>query len=84
MSFSRDEINTKLRVLLDRAKPGSSPAVAVTEATAFTDLQFDSLALIELANDVEEEFKLTIGDEDLVTLKTVGQLVDLVARRTGG
>lgn len=84
MSLTRDEINSRLRTLLEQTKKGAAAGavVEVTDQTAFVDLRFDSLALMELAYEVEEAFHLTIADEELAALKTVGQLVDLIEAKT--
>jgi hypothetical protein len=74
MSLTRDEIDVRLRTLVEHARkgPAAGPGVEITDQT------LDSLALMELAYDVEESFHLTITDEELAALKTVGQLVDLI------
>ncbi len=44
------------------------------EASLADDLGADSLAAVELSMALEEEFDVTIADEDLPNLKTVGDL----------
>ena len=44
------------------------------EASLADDLGADSLAAVELSMAMEEEFDVTIADEDLPNLKTVGDL----------
>ena len=44
------------------------------EASMADDLGADSLAAVELSMALEEEFDVTIADEDLPNLKTVGDL----------
>ena len=44
------------------------------EARLAEDLEADSLAAVELSMALEEEFGVTIEDEDLPRLKTVGDL----------
>ena len=44
------------------------------EASLADDLGADSLAAVELSMALEEEFDVTIADEDLPKLKTVGDL----------
>ena len=44
------------------------------EARLAEDLEADSLAAVELSMALEEEFDVTIADEDLPNLKTVGDL----------
>lgn len=46
------------------------------EATLRGDLGADSLAAVELGMALEEEFDVTIEDEDLPTLKTVSDVMN--------
>ena len=45
------------------------------EARLADDLEADSLAAVELSMALEEAFGVSISDEDLPTLKTVGDVV---------
>ena len=47
----------------------------VLEANLADDLEADSLAAVELSMALEEEFGVTIADEELPNMKTVGDLV---------
>ena len=52
---------------------------AVVEGARFKeDLDADSLDLVELVMGLEEQFDVTIPEEDLEGVATVGQAVDLV------
>lgn len=51
------------------------------EASLADDLGADSLAAVELSMAVEDEFGVTISDEDLPGMKTVGDLVNYVNSR---
>jgi acyl carrier protein len=42
------------------------------------DLDIDSLTLIELAVTIQDELEVTVPDEQLQGLETVGDIVDLV------
>ncbi|HIV44281.1 MAG TPA: acyl carrier protein [Candidatus Faecalibacterium avium] len=44
------------------------------EATLAEDLEADSLSAVELSMALEEAFGISIADEDLPNLKTVGDL----------
>ena len=48
------------------------------ESDLSDDLLADELDAVELIMAVEEEFDITIHDEDAVDIKTVGDLVKLV------
>ena len=51
----------------------------VTEDASFQgDLDADSLDLVELIMELEEQFGLKISDEDAQQIATVGQAVDYV------
>ena len=54
----------------------------ITEATRFKeDLEADSLDLVELVMGLEERFDVSIPEEDLEGVATVGQAVDLVLKK---
>jgi acyl carrier protein len=51
----------------------------VTDGARFKeDLDADSLDLVELVMGLEERFDITVPEEDLENVATVGQAVDLV------
>jgi acyl carrier protein len=53
------------------------------EARFAEDLDADSLDLVEAVLALEEEFGVSIPEEEMEAVKTVGQAVDLVASKTG-
>jgi len=57
-------------------------ADSITEETNFiSDLGADSLDVVELAMNIEDEFGLDeIGEEDIRGIQTVGDLVNYVAK----
>jgi acyl carrier protein len=54
------------------------PSAVVPEAKFGDDLDADSLDLVELVMALEEEFAITVPEEDLQDIQTVGQAYDLV------
>jgi acyl carrier protein len=55
----------------------------VTRETSFVnDLGADSLDTVELVMEIEEEFDITIPDEDAEKIQTVGQAIDYIQERT--
>jgi act minimal PKS acyl carrier protein len=49
--------------------------------TPFTELGYDSLALLEITGEVQREYAVTIPDEDVADLETPRQAVECVNRR---
>ncbi len=56
------------------------PITAVTREMTFDELNIDSLDKINISFEVEEVFSITIPDEALNTLRTVGDVIDGVVR----
>ena len=53
---------------------------AVTESASFKDdLDADSLDLVELVMALEERLDISVPEEDLEGVETVGQALDLIA-----
>src|SRR5213596_2092335 len=51
----------------------------VTRQTSFQeDVGADSLDIVELVMELEEEFEITIPDEEAEKIKTVGQAIDYI------
>ena len=48
------------------------------ESSIVDDLGADSIDLIELIMNLEEEYGISISDEEAVKLKTVGDVVDFI------
>ena len=62
----------------------SVDAASVTENARFKeDLDADSLDLVELVMGLEERFDISVPEEDLENVGTVGQAVDLVLAKVG-
>lgn len=53
----------------------------VPEAKLSEDLEIDSLAAVELALELETKFDIRIEDEELAKLKTVQDIIDLIAAK---
>ena len=59
-------------------------ADAVVETASFKDdLEADSLDLVEVVMALEEKFDISIPEDDLADVGTVGQAVDIVLDRVG-
>jgi acyl carrier protein len=53
------------------------------EASFAEDLDADSLDLAELVMALEDEFDITVEEEELADIKTVGQALDMVTAKLG-
>ena len=55
----------------------------VTDATSFvTDLGADSLDTVELVMEFEDEFEISIPDEDAEKIQTVGNAIDYIQSKS--
>lgn len=68
----------KIKEVLTEAL-NTDPELVVPEARLDEDLEIDSLAAVELALELEDTFGIEISDEQLAGLKTVQDILDLVA-----
>ena len=53
-------------------------AEEVSESTTFMDLEFDSLALVELTLAVQQEFGVPVGDEELTPEDSMAQAAKVI------
>lgn len=59
------------------------PAEKVLETSkVIDDLGADSLDVVEMLMTLEDEFNVTVTDEESVNLKTVGDIVKLIDKKT--
>ena len=63
-------------------KLGVEESRIVPEASFLDDLGADSLDLVELIMEFEEEFDLEIPDEDAEGITTVGSAIDYINKHT--
>lgn len=71
------EILDKLRDIIVE-QLGVKPEEVSTEASFQDDLGADSLDIVELVMAIEEEFDLSIPDEDAEKIGTVGDAVEYI------
>ncbi len=65
-----------------RSRCCRSPPDKVTREARFADdLDADSLDLVELVMALEEEFDITVDEDELEGIETVGQAFDLVSSK---
>lgn len=80
--MTRSEIESKVIEIV--AKQMNVDKATIQGATNFqSDLNADSLDVVELVMEFEDEFKTTIPDEQAEKITTVGQAIDFIASAKG-
>lgn len=73
-----DNFNLIVKLLKDYV----SDEIEITRESTLKELQIDSLDLVEVVVSAEDETGVTFEDDELVDLKTVGDVVDLLDKKT--
>ena len=81
--MTKQEITQKV-IELAAAQVGVDPATVSPETHFINDLNYDSLDQVEFAMEAEDEFEVSVPDEDAEKFDTVGKVIDYVEKRAGG
>jgi len=76
-----DEIEEKVIEIVSE-QMGVDKSEITRETSFVNDLNADSLDTVELVMEFEDEFELSIPDEDAEKIQTVGQAIDYIKERT--
>jgi acyl carrier protein len=77
VALTRDEVLERVKSALSE-QLGVDESEITDDASFQEDLDADSLDLVELIMELEDQFGVKIPDEDAQKLTTVGQAVDYV------
>lgn len=80
--MTRADIVVKLQESLKKSSVRQVNWDTVTEETEIETLGFDSLSILDLIYDLQQDFGLEFEPEELVGVRTVGSLVDFLVRKT--
>ena len=72
-----DNVEAKVREIIIN-ELGVEPEKVTSEASFVEDLGADSLDTVELVMEFEDEFELSIPDEEAEKIQTVGQAIDYI------
>jgi len=78
MTLSVDKIFEQICTLIE---PFNKKNVTITKDTVFSsDLELDSLTVMDLLSEIEDEFDITVPLNMLPDLETVGQFTEAVQK----
>ena len=79
MATSQEEIVAVLGEIIEEVT-GIEPSEVTPEKSFVDDLDIDSLSMVEIAVQTEDKYGVKIPDEDLASLRTVGDAVNYIQK----
>ena len=79
MPVSQQETIAGLAEIIEEVT-GIGPSEVTPEKSFVDDLDIDSLSMVEIAVQTENKYGVKIPDEDLVGLRTVGDVVEYIQK----
>ena len=82
--MDRKEIFDAIGTLAVAASTEELDWSSVTEDSSIESLGFDSLAIMDLLFDLEQEFGVEISAKEILEIETVGGLIDFIQAKRAG
>jgi acyl carrier protein len=83
MEVTKVADDTEAKVIEIVSEQMGKDASEITRETSFVnDLNADSLDTVELVMEFEDQFELSIPDEDAEKIQTVGQAIDYISEHS--
>ena len=79
--MDKQAIIEKLREMMKASSEVEADWDSVTEASAIQDLGFDSLSILDLIYDIQQEFSLEFDAEEMASVTTVGELASFLEQK---
>ena len=79
--MSRADLTARLRGVMEQSSPDAVDWEAVDENSTIASLGIDSLAMLDLTYDLQQEFHIEFEPEELIEVKTVGDLLAFLDQR---
>lgn len=77
----RDEILAKLKVSMEESSQENTNWDNVTDESTIESLGFDSLSILDLIYDIQQEFSIEFEAEELAAVRTIGELVTFLEEK---
>jgi acyl carrier protein len=79
-----DDTLARLRNAMKQSSKAKVDWNTISPDTAIQSLGFDSLSILDLIYDIQQEFGMEFEAEELVRVKTVRELVDFLEKKQNG
>ncbi len=79
--MEREEIFQKVSEVIRQVLMAEQLVVA-PESNLADDLGMDSMGAVEFVNTVEDEYKISINEDEMQSIKTVNDAVTLILKKT--
>ncbi|KAF8694273.1 hypothetical protein HU200_038411 [Digitaria exilis] len=73
-----ETVNKVMEIVKQQLALGAEAAAAVTPESKFTDLGADSLDTVEIVMALEEEFNITVEEDNAQNITTIQEAADLI------